>query len=91
MKFFKYCDACAIQLKLPEVAARRKGDCENCDSKNVVVNFGDAKDKPKKKRKPAAKKKATPKKKAAAKKPASKAKPKTAAKAKAKKKGSSKK
>lgn len=72
VKFFKYCDACAIQLKLPEVAARRKGDCENCDSKNVPVNFGDPEDKPKKKSKPAEKK------------PAPKAKPKPKPKAKAK-------
>ena len=71
MKIFKYCDNCARDLKLPELSARRKDSCDNCDATNVPCSYGDAKDKPK----------ATPKAKA---KPKSKAKPKAKAKAKPK-------
>ena len=79
---FKYCDPCAIALKLPELAARGKEDCENCGAVNVECNFGD-----KKPSKPKAKEKAPAKKKAAAKKPdAKKAAPKAKAKSKASKK-----
>ena len=54
---FKYCDPCAIELKLSELAIRPKDTCDNCGALNVEVSLGDKK--PSEKRKPASKKKAT--------------------------------
>ena len=77
---FKYCDPCARELKLPELAARVQDDCDNCDAINVVCNLGDKK--PKKKAAPKAKPKTAAKAKS---KPKAKAKPKASSNAKGKK------